>query len=115
MHIYVYVCLCVCVFIYAYVYVYLYMHMCTIYAHAYVYSYVCAADSLCRVVETKQHCEATPVMCYVPSVVSDSATPWTVARQAPLSVRFSRQEHWSGLSFPSPGDLPDPGIEPVSH
>ena len=42
------------------------------------------------------------------------ATPWTVAHQAPLSVGFSRQEHWSGLPFPSPGDLPDPGIEPRS-
>ena len=42
------------------------------------------------------------------------ATPWTVARQAPLSMRFSRQECWSGLPFPSPGDLPDPGIEPGS-
>ena len=39
-------------------------------------------------------------------------TPWTVARQAPLSMKFSRQENWSGLSFPSPGDLPDPRIEP---
>ena len=39
------------------------------------------------------------------------ATPWTVAYQAPLSMRFSRQEYWSGLPFPSPGDLPDPGIE----
>ena len=37
---------------------------------------------------------------------------WTVDHQAPLSVRFSRQEYWSGLPFPSPGDLPDPGIEP---
>ena len=42
------------------------------------------------------------------------ATPWTVARQAPLSMGFSRQEYWSGLPFPSPGDLPDPGIKPVS-
>ena len=40
------------------------------------------------------------------------ANLWTVARQAPLSVGFSRQEYWSGLPFPSPGDLPDPGIEP---
>ena len=40
------------------------------------------------------------------------ATPWTVAYQAPPSVGFSRQEYWSGLPFPSPGDLPDPGIEP---
>ena len=40
--------------------------------------------------------------------------PWTVARQAPPSMGFSRQEYWSGLPFPSPGDLPDPGIEPRS-
>ena len=40
--------------------------------------------------------------------------PWTVACQAPLSMGFSRQEYWSGLSFPSPGDLPDPGTEPRS-
>ena len=41
-------------------------------------------------------------------------TPWTVAHQAPLSMRFPRQGHWSGLPFPSPGGLPDPGIEPRS-
>ena len=41
-------------------------------------------------------------------------TSWTVARQAPLSMEFSRQEYWSGLSFPTPGDLPYPGIEPES-
>ena len=41
-------------------------------------------------------------------------TPWTVARQAPLSMGFPRQENWSGLSFSSPGDLPNPGIEPMS-
>ena len=40
------------------------------------------------------------------------ATPWTVAYQAPLSMRFSRQGYWNGLPFPSPGDLPNPGIEP---
>ena len=40
--------------------------------------------------------------------------PWTVAYQVPLSIGFSRQEYWSGLPFPSPGDLPDPGIEPRS-
>ena len=43
------------------------------------------------------------------------ATPWTAARQAPLSVGFSRQEDWSGLPCPPPGDLPDPGIEPLSR
>jgi len=41
-------------------------------------------------------------------------TPLTIARQAPLSVGFPRQEYWSGLPFPSPGDLPDPGTEPTS-
>ena len=43
----------------------------------------------------------------------DSVTPWTVACQAPLSMAFSRQENWSGLPFPSPVDLLDPGIEPI--
>ena len=42
------------------------------------------------------------------------ATPWTVAHQAPLFMKVPRQEYWSGLRFPPPGDLPDPGIEPVS-
>ena len=42
------------------------------------------------------------------------ATPWTVAQQAPLSMGFSRQEYWSGLPLPSPGDLPYPGIEPTA-
>ena len=42
------------------------------------------------------------------------ATPWTVACQVPLSMGFSRQENWSGLPFPSPGDLSDPGMEPMS-
>ena len=41
-------------------------------------------------------------------------TPWTVARQAPLFIGFSRQEYWSGLPFPSAGDLPDPGIKSIS-
>ena len=45
-------------------------------------------------------------------VVSDSATPWTAARQALLATGFFRQEYWSGLPFPPPGDLPNPGIEP---
>ena len=42
------------------------------------------------------------------------ATPWTIAHQAPPCMGFSRQEYWSGFPFPSPGDLPDPGIEPKS-
>ena len=42
------------------------------------------------------------------------ATLWTVAHQASLSIGFSREEYWSGLPFPSPGDLPDPGSEPGS-
>ena len=47
------------------------------------------------------------------SVVSDFATPWTVAYQAPQSMEFPRREYWSVLPFPSPGELFDPGIEPA--
>ena len=48
------------------------------------------------------------------SCVQFFETPWTAAHQAPLSMEFSRQKYWSGLPFPPPGDLPDPGIEPGS-
>ena len=48
------------------------------------------------------------------SVMSASVTPWSVACQAPLSVGFPRQEQWSGLLFPPPRNLPDPGMEPTS-
>ena len=48
------------------------------------------------------------------SVACDSATPWTVAYKDPPSMEFSRQEYWSGLPFPTPGDLPDPGTETAS-
>ena len=56
--------------------------------------------------------EVTVLSC---SVESDSlATPWTVAHQVPLSMRFSRQEYWIRLPFPSPGDLPNPGVKPMT-
>ena len=53
-------------------------------------------------------------VCYSLSHVLLFATPWTVSHQAPLSMKFSRKEYWSELPFPSPGDLPDPGVEPGS-
>ena len=53
-------------------------------------------------------------LCALPSVMHNSAIPWMAAHQASLSAGFSRQEQWSGLPFPSPGDLSDPGIEPGS-
>ena len=56
-------------------------------------------------------------MCYVLSHfrrIQLFAALWTVAHQAPLSMGFSRQELWSGLPYPPPGDLPNPGIEPMS-
>ena len=61
----------------------------------------------------RAQCSATreSVSC---SVMSIFVTPWTVAHQASLSMGFSRQQYWSGLPFPSPWDLPDPGIEPRS-
>ena len=54
------------------------------------------------------------VVCESLSCVWLFATPWTVARQSPLSIEFSRQEYWSRLSLPSPGNLPNPGTEPGS-
>ena len=62
-----------------------------------------------------QSCQTTDVnVLFSCSVVSNSATPWTVAHQAPLSMGFSRQEYWSGLPCLSPGYLPNTGIEPRS-
>ena len=55
----------------------------------------------------------TPCACVL-SCVSPVGTPWTVAHQALLSIGFSRQEYWSGLTCLSPGDFPDPGTEPES-
>src|SRR5574341_460593 len=60
-------------------------------------------------IQTMEYC------CCCLITMSDSfVTLWTVACQAPLSMGFPRQEYWNGLPFPSPGDLPDPGIEPRS-
>ena len=76
--------------------------------------YICMAESL--------HCSSeaitTLLIGYGGGLVAKSCptlvTPWIASHQAPLSMGFSRQEYWSGLPFPSPGDLPDPGIEPGS-
>ena len=62
------------------------------------------------------HCLCVYMVGWLVGLVTKSclvalATPWTVAHQAPLSLGFSRQEYWSGLPFPSPGDLPDSGIK----
>ena len=54
------------------------------------------------------------VSCVSHSVMSNSATPWNVVHQVPLSMGFPRQEYWSGVPFPIPGNLCDPGIEPGS-
>ena len=74
----------------------------------YVYTYVC----VCVYIYIYIYAKCAMLSC---SVVSDSfATLWTVIYQAPLSMGFSRQEYWSELPFPPPGDLPDSGIELVS-
>ena len=60
-------------------------------------------------------CSLTPLIaCHLLFSCCLTLTLWTVACQAPPSMRFPRQEYWSRLPFPSPGDLPDPGIEPTS-
>ena len=63
---------------------------------------------------SKEYCVCVCVCVKLLSHVRLFATPWTVAHQAPPSMRFSRQEYWSGLPFPSPGDLPNLGTEPSS-
>ena len=57
----------------------------------------------------------TPTVCaQLLSCVRPFVTQWTIACQAPLSMGFPKQEYWSGLPFPPPGDLPDPEMEPIS-
>ena len=69
----------------------------------------CDAKELCRGGKTlgQQDCR-----CLVTKSCPTLAILWAIALQIPLSMGFHRQEHWSGLLFPSPGDLPDPGTEP---
>ena len=67
---------------------------------------MCVCVCACVFIEKVLHASSGLSDCFV--------TPWTVARQVPLSMGFPRQEYWCGLSFPPPGDLPDPGIEPES-
>ena len=71
-----------------------------------VLNYPCSLCTLCMVCVCVCVCVLSRVRLF--------ATPWTVARQAPLSMGFSRQRYWSGLPFPPPGDLPNPGVEPAS-
>ena len=71
------------------------------------------------VIEQEEHILSPLPSVFMPHALSLSrsrlfATLWTIALQVPLSVGFSRQEYWSELPFPPPGDLPDPGIEPPS-
>ena len=61
----------------------------------------------------KKHVHLCTVCAQLLNLVQLFATPWTVARQAPPPMEFSRQEHWSKLPFPSTGDLPNPGTEPT--
>ena len=71
----------------------------------------------CDLIKLKSICTVKETISSVQfsrSVVSNSVTRWTVAYKASLSMGFSKQEYWSGSPFPSPGDLPDPGIEPGS-
>jgi len=72
-------------------------------------------DEVCEDIQSACHC-----VHYAACVLSHCsrlwlfATLWTLAHKAPLSMEFSRQEYWSGVPYPPPGDLPDPGVEPVT-
>ena len=89
--------------------------------HAYVHVCVCACMCMCVRACVRACACMCACMCVCVCACAElfshvrlSATPWSITRQAPLSVEFSKQEYWSGLPFPIPGDLPDPGIEPTS-
>ena len=91
---------------------YIYMLTVRIYGFFYSVSYACTlSPSVCPTLFDSMECR--PSGSLVHGILF--ATPWIVACQAPLSMGFSGQEYWSGLPFPSPGDLPDPGIKPTSH
>ena len=79
-----------------------------------VYFYFCIHYSVYTTKNVVSICHHTVRRMLSHSVISDFVTSCTVADQALLSVEFSRQEYWSGLPFPTPGDLPDPGIKPAS-
>ena len=80
--------------------------------------YVAEARPVTRLIQmhTGEVTESQHILVVVQSLgrVQLFVTPWTVAHQAPLSIGFSRQAYWSGLPFPSPRDLPNPGVEPRS-
>ena len=71
----------------------------------------CVCVTFCQVTISELHWKGESES-VIHSVMSDSVFPWTLGHQASVSVEFFRQEYWSGLPLPFPGDLPDPGIEP---
>ena len=87
----------------AVIYIYRYRQI-SIYLSISIYMYICIYLSI----------YLSTCVCQSLSRARLFATPWTAIHQVPLSMRFSRQGYWSGLPFPSPGDLPNPGIEPGS-
>ena len=113
-----YVCALVRAHVCTCVHVYTCVHMCVLCTHVCVHVHVCMCVHMCvRVCACVCMCGGAYNFwscSFSCSVMSDSVTPWTVAHQGPLTTGFSRQEYWSGLPFPSPGDPPDPGIEPAS-
>ena len=76
-------------------------------------TFIITTTIICKCLPHPKHCA---VLCCAQSLscVQLFATPWTVAHQAPHPWEFSRQGYWSGLPFPTPGDLPNPGIKPRS-
>ena len=77
---------------------------------------LCRVTSLSHSARDWAWCSPKHIQCVCAKSLQScpTVTSWTVVRQVPLSIGFSRQEYWSGLPFPPPGDLPDPGVEPIS-
>ena len=93
------------IYIYMYIYIYIHIYIYIFFINLYI------SDGLPLFLWIMLLCMCV-LSCF--SCVQFFVTPWTVARQAPLSMGFCRQEYWSGLPCSPPGDLPDPGFEPSS-
>ena len=104
-HICIYMCIYTYIHTYTHIYIYIYIHIYihTRYIHTHTYIYIHTHIYILCV------CVLSHFRCVWPFL-----TRWTLARQAPLSMGFSRQEYFSRLPCPAPGDLPDPGVEPMS-
>ena len=109
----IYICMYICIYVCVYICMYIHMQVCVyIYICKYVYIYACIYICVCVYIYV---CMCIfVVVTQLLSHVQLFTTPWTIAHQVPLSMEFYRKEYCSRVPFPTPGDLPNPRIKPIS-